>query len=127
MLKSLAKLQINLLASAGFSLLAVTTTLPHSFTSLHIGYSTFRAECADVEQGQDVSGLSVHHNQLWSHDDASFSIPTTTAAAEVVSSHDAPSRPNVIAASQAGSQPLLAPLPMVTQGIVPLLITLNQA
>lgn len=72
----------------------------------------------------NISGLSVHHNQLWSHDTDSVSIPTTAAAATLGSA--ASSGPHVAATSQAGRRPLLAPLPIVKGGTSPTTSTLSR-
>ncbi|KAL3148509.1 hypothetical protein ABBQ38_013950 [Trebouxia sp. C0009 RCD-2024] len=74
-----------------------------------------------------ISGVSLHNNQLWSHDTASISIPTTAAAASLGSSSPAALVPQPGATSQTGRRPLLAPLPSVKGGASPALSSLSQA
>lgn len=71
---------------------------------------------AEGDSVSSVSGLSVHNNQLWGHDAASISIPSTTAAASRGMSSPGALVPQLGATSQAGRRPLLAPLPSVKGG-----------
>ncbi|KAL3137170.1 hypothetical protein ABBQ32_006737 [Trebouxia sp. C0010 RCD-2024] len=66
-----------------------------------------------------VSDVSVHNNQLRSHDTASISIPTTAAAASLGNNSPATLVAQPGATSQTGRRPLLAPLPSVKGGTSP--------
>ncbi|KAL0035441.1 hypothetical protein WJX77_006473 [Trebouxia sp. C0004] len=64
-----------------------------------------------------MPGLSLHHNQLWTHETASISIPTTAAAAEpgVAYPHGTGVH-HTVAGLQSGSRSVMASLPTVPAG-----------
>ena len=92
---------------------------------MHVGYVKNYKLAAEADS-PSVSGVSVHNNQLWSHDAASFSIPTTAAAASLGVSSPATLIPQPGATSQTGRRPLLAPLPSLKGGASPAPSTLSQ-
>ncbi len=64
-----------------------------------------------------MSGLSLHHNQLWMHETASISIPTTAAAAGPAVAYPLGTGVHhTVAGLQSGSHSAMAPLPTVPAG-----------
>ena len=64
-----------------------------------------------------MSGLSLHHNQLWTHETATISIPTTAAAAGPAVAYPlGTGLHHTVAGLQSGSHPVMAPLPTVPAG-----------
>lgn len=64
-----------------------------------------------------MPGLSLHHNQLWTHETASISVPTTTASAGPAVAYPLGTGVHhTVAGLQSGSHSVMAPLPTVPAG-----------
>ena len=64
-----------------------------------------------------VSGLLLHHNQLWTHETASISIPTTTASGGPAVAYPLGAGVHhTVAGLQSGSNSAMAPLPTMPAG-----------
>ncbi len=76
-----------------------------------------RAADGSTSPQGSMSSLSLHHNQLWTHETASISIPTTAAAAGPAVAYPLGTGVHhTVTGLQSGSHSAMAPLPTVPTG-----------